>query len=178
MAQTIQINRAPVLTLWAAVVAERLGIDRGQALTLGKALAGLNAQSKARRLHLYGMPETAVKKKSTIRRADTTHVRRLMGREIPVSIHGDSVRATSKGQPEDPDAVERYLASKFGKALSDARTAMEALARGYTAAELDDTGFALYEDFRPAIPEGKKGWGAKGTLDLDYIRRLAAKRNA
>src|SRR5579863_774414 len=149
MAHTIQINRAPVLTLWAAVVAERLGVERGEALTLGKALAGLNAQSKARRLHLYGMPETAVKKKSATRRADTTHVKLLLGREIPVLVHGSTVRATSKGQPEDPAAVERYLASKFGTALSDARTAMESLARGYTAAELDDTGFALYEDFRP-----------------------------
>jgi len=27
---TIRINRAPVLTLWAAVVAERLGFDRAR----------------------------------------------------------------------------------------------------------------------------------------------------
>ncbi len=42
----ITINRAPVLTLWAAVVAERLGFDRAEALTLGKAVAGLNAYAK------------------------------------------------------------------------------------------------------------------------------------
>ena len=35
MAITFTINRAPVLTLWAAVVAERLGYDRAAALTLG-----------------------------------------------------------------------------------------------------------------------------------------------
>ena len=46
----ILINRAPVLTLWAAVVAERLGFDRKEALSLGKAVAGLTAQSKGRRL--------------------------------------------------------------------------------------------------------------------------------
>ena len=51
--QTISINRAPVLTLWAAVVAERLGFHREEALTLGKALAGLNAQSKGRRLGIF-----------------------------------------------------------------------------------------------------------------------------
>jgi hypothetical protein len=44
--KTISINRAPVLTLWAAVVAHRLGSDEDEALTLGKALAGLNAYSK------------------------------------------------------------------------------------------------------------------------------------
>lgn len=31
----IRINRAPVLTLWAAVVTERLGFDPATALTLG-----------------------------------------------------------------------------------------------------------------------------------------------
>jgi hypothetical protein len=39
------INRAPVLTLWAAVVAQRLGFDENEALMFGKALAGLNAQA-------------------------------------------------------------------------------------------------------------------------------------
>jgi hypothetical protein len=33
----ISINRAPVLTLWAAVVGQRLGFDEDEALTLGKA---------------------------------------------------------------------------------------------------------------------------------------------
>ena len=42
----IRINRAPVLTLWAAVVAERLGVDRATALTLGQAVAGLSAYDK------------------------------------------------------------------------------------------------------------------------------------
>lgn len=44
---TIKIDRAPVLTLWAAVVAERLGFNHDEALTLGRAVARLNAHSKA-----------------------------------------------------------------------------------------------------------------------------------
>jgi hypothetical protein len=35
----ILINRAPVLTLWATIVAERLGFDQKEALSLGKAVA-------------------------------------------------------------------------------------------------------------------------------------------
>jgi len=35
MTRTLSINRAPVLTLWAAVVAERLGFEWEEALTLG-----------------------------------------------------------------------------------------------------------------------------------------------
>ena len=54
---TVKINRAPVLTLWATVVAERLGYDHETALTLGKAVAGLNAQSKGRRLGIFEEPK-------------------------------------------------------------------------------------------------------------------------
>ena len=34
----LKINRAPVLTLWAAVVAEQLGFEHVEALTLGRAV--------------------------------------------------------------------------------------------------------------------------------------------
>ena len=38
----IKINRAPVLTLWAAIVAERLGYKKDEALTFSKAIARIN----------------------------------------------------------------------------------------------------------------------------------------
>ena len=38
----ISINRAPVLTLWAAIVARRLGFNKKEALTLGKTVAGVS----------------------------------------------------------------------------------------------------------------------------------------
>jgi hypothetical protein len=44
--RSVMVNRAPVLTLWAAVVAEVLGFEHDEALTLGRAVAGLNAYSK------------------------------------------------------------------------------------------------------------------------------------
>ena len=60
--KTISINRAPVLTLWAAIVAERLGFDEDEALSLGKSVAGLNAQSKGRRLGIFKPHEEKPKK--------------------------------------------------------------------------------------------------------------------
>ncbi|MDJ0390205.1 hypothetical protein QMO56_19010 [Roseomonas sp. E05] len=39
----IRVNRAPVLTLWAAVAAERPGYDRDAAIILGHAVAGPSA---------------------------------------------------------------------------------------------------------------------------------------
>ena len=50
---TLRINRAPVLTLWAAVVAQRLGFAWEEALTLGRAVAGLNAYAKGKALGLF-----------------------------------------------------------------------------------------------------------------------------
>jgi hypothetical protein len=49
----VMVNRAPVLTLWAAVVAEVLGFEHDEALTLGRAVAGLNASSRAVSLGLF-----------------------------------------------------------------------------------------------------------------------------
>ena len=46
MPSEISINRAPVMTLWAAVVAQRHGFTWEEALSLGKAVAGLNAQAR------------------------------------------------------------------------------------------------------------------------------------
>jgi hypothetical protein len=61
-ANKIQINRAPVLTLWASVVAERQGFKHDEALSLGKALAGLNAQSKGQRLGIFKPTPKTLKK--------------------------------------------------------------------------------------------------------------------
>jgi hypothetical protein len=41
-------------------------------------------------------------------------------------------------------------------------------------AKLAAEGYHLYEQFRPSVPAGTRGWGAKGTLDLEAIGKLAA----
>ena len=167
--KSVLVNRAPVLTLWAAVVAQRLGYDWKEALTLGKAVAGLNARSKARHLGLEkatGKPEP---KKKTAARGPRVA---LLGREVPVVKTPEGIRALAKDRAENPEAVERYLEQKFGDALSEVTTAMRALARTHTAKQIDEAGFSLYEAFRPQIPRGTAGWGAKGKLDLEHIRIL------
>jgi hypothetical protein len=50
---------------------------------------------------------------------------------------------------------------------------MMELARTFEPDELAQQAFGLCEQFRPAIPEGVSGWGAKGELDLDGIGKLA-----
>ncbi len=85
----------------------------------------------------------------------------------------EGIRAVTKSKPIEPESVERYLESKFGDAVPQARTAMIELARAFKPYELAQRGFSLYEQFRPQIPEGVSGWGAKGELDLGLVRKLS-----
>lgn len=166
----ITVNRAPVLTLWAAVVAERLGFDRDEALTMGRVVAGLNAYAKGKALGLFKpVPEEVKRERKRLAPGAVTHVE-LLNRAVPVVRTPEGLRALSKNTPVDPDSVQRYLARKFGDALPAVEKEMQALARSMPAAELAHRAYALYEAFRPEVPPGVRGWGAAGTLDLARIR--------
>jgi hypothetical protein len=164
----LKVNRAPVLTLWAAVVAERLGHPPDAALTLGPAVAGASAQAKARRLGIAderdgedGAPRKSEAKARTVR---------LLGREIAVADNG---AALDKGRPASAAGVRTYLARAYGDRLGEVRAAMDKLAASLPPDELGRVGFRLYERFRPEVPEGVEGWGAKAVLDIGRIERAA-----
>lgn len=170
----IKINRAPVLTLWAAVVAERLGYERETALTLGKAVAGLNAQSKGRKLGIYEEKSEEEKDRGKKKEAaPKLEFIEILGRGVPAVKTPQGLRAAVDGKPIYAESVETYLKQRFGEDFEAARAALEKLAKAYTPKQLESKAYDLYEKFRPEIPEGKKGWGAKGELDLDYIHSLA-----
>src|SRR5215204_4039163 len=168
----IKINRAPVLTLWATIVAERLGHNKNEALTFGKAVAGLNAQSKGRRLGIYEEKSEEDNKEGKKKEKPVEFIE-LLGRGIPTVKTPQGLRAAIKGEEIDPQSVEKYLKQKFGEDLDEASAAMEKLAKAFRPKQLESEAYGLYEKFRPKIPEGTKGWGAKGELDLEYIRSLA-----
>ena len=169
-----KINRAPVMTLWATVVAERLGYDEETALTLGKAVAGLNAQSKGKKLGIYEEPSEEKKEKKAKKEKEVkTEFIEILGRGVLVVKTPKGLRAAIEGEAISPNSVEYYLKSKFGENYAETRAAMEKLAKAFTPKQLASKAYGLYEKFRPEIPEGTKGWGAKGELDLDYIRSLA-----
>jgi len=171
----ILINRAPVLTLWAAVVAERLSFDQNEALSLGKALAGVTALTKGRRLGIFKPTPKELTKVRQRERGEEFWVE-LLGRALPAINTAQGVRSVLKSKPVEPAVVERYLESKFGDDLPKVREAMKKLADAFESEELAKRGFGFYEQFRPRIPDGVTGWGAKGELDLDRIRKLADQR--
>ncbi len=93
-------------------------------------------------------------------------------RPVPAKNTEDGIRAVRGTQVISPASVERYLEDKFGENLDAVRSAMERLARSFSPQELAGRCFGLYEQFRPSIPEGVKGWGAKGELDVGVIEGL------
>ena len=168
----ITINRAPVLSLWAFVVARRLGHSKDTALTLAKAIAGMSAYAKAKSLGLAEEREPGKKKEKP------EHVRFIvfMGRRIPVAASPSRPLALASGKPIQPKSVERYLAAKFGEHEAAAISAMSKLARSRTPAKLAVEAFHLYEAFRPSVPAGVTGWGKAGVLDLRKIENLATQK--
>ncbi len=171
--RTIRINRAPVLTLWAAVVAERLGFDPDAALTLGRAVAGLDAYSKGVSLGLFEPSSKAVNEHlQKAKTGATLHVD-LLHRAVPIVRTAAGLRAVSNDRPISSDSVERYLEGKFGDNLEPVRRALVNLAQSMPTDEIAVRAYNLYEEFRPAVPAGVRGWGAAGELDLDLIDRLS-----
>ena len=170
----VSINRAPVLTLWATVVAERLGYDQNCALTLGKAVAALNAQAKGQRLGIFEKPKERPIK--LVRKKEKELIM-LLGRAISTVRTKEGVRAKFKDEIITSESVAKYLAQKFGEDFVDVQEAMQVLAKAYKPDELVNVAYKMYEKFRPNVPAGEKGWGAKGELDLGLIRSLVKKNS-
>jgi hypothetical protein len=91
--------------------------------TLGKAVAGLNAQAKGRRLDIFKPHEEKAKKAREKERGERFWVE-VLGRPVPATNTDDGIRAVRGGKPIDPDSVRRYLSDKFGKNLKAVRSAM------------------------------------------------------
>src|SRR5215208_572146 len=108
----IRVNRAPVLTLWAAVVAERLGHPPETALSLAGAVAGTAARAKARRL---GLADERERGEGAAGRAEPRDTARLLGREVPLAHDADGVVLADAGggKPAPAAPVAAYVAKAF-----------------------------------------------------------------
>ena len=116
MSDTVNISRAPVLTLWAAVVAEQPGFDRAASLTLGQAVAGKSAYVKGVTLGIIELkPELVRERAKQLGEGEQLFVG-LLGK--PAGC-GDSRWAKRRGQGQsgNPARIEKYLAANFDDRL-------------------------------------------------------------
>jgi hypothetical protein len=74
---------------------------------------------------------------------------------------------------DKPQATgEDRLKSKFGGHYDEVISVFAAALKHWKGKEdeLGQRGFGMYEDFRPSVKAGTKGWGRKGELDLDTVK--------
>ena len=89
---TISINRAPVLTLWAAVVDERPRFEHEEALAYGKAVTGLTAQAKGQRLGILTPSPAEVRRKRAEKTVAALEVILRVGLRVTGKVSGLSAR--------------------------------------------------------------------------------------
>ena len=155
-------------------MAEVLGFDHDEALTLGRAVAGLNAYSKGVSLWLFQPTPKEVKEQRRKMRKEKTVTIDLLHRAVPAKHTDEGLRVLSGDSLIRPENVQKYLESKFGDALEEVSNAMAELAKSLPPSDLVEKAYTLYEKFRPEIPFGEKGRGTSGKLDLDLLRKMAS----
>ncbi|GAA6054998.1 hypothetical protein JCM3770_000486 [Rhodotorula araucariae] len=157
------VNRAPVMTAWACVVAERLGFRRQEALSIAHVFTDLNATSKGVSLGI--MPAEAAK----VEVGPSQPFVDILGRRVPVlSTQTGEWRAIAKGQVADPAKAFAYMRGAFRQQLGAVIGAMRLLADSFSPKELNEKGYGLYLDFRPEVD----GWGKKAELKMSTILDL------
>ena len=173
----IRINRAPFLTLWASMVARKLGYDEDEALTLGRAVAGLTAQSKGRRLGIYASSPKEEREKLREKREEVgAEPIEMMGRVIPCDRTPEGLRALNKTAPASPESVRKYLAGRFKDDLPLVESKLAKLAETFEPEELSREAMDVYMRLRPNVPKGRDGWGKAGLLETEKIDALIAQR--
>lgn len=171
----IHINRAPVITLWVPVVAERQGFKFEEGLSFGKAIAGMYAHAKGKRIGVIDdAGDTREKRETRQRIKEDLEQVEVFGTKLSTkrTPEGHVLAVDPSGKPIAPAPVLAYLKRAFGSNFGAVKGAMEALAQAYSKEDIGRMGYNLYEKFRPAVPEGGRGWGAKGLLDLSHLAQL------
>ncbi|OZJ04143.1 hypothetical protein BZG36_02842 [Bifiguratus adelaidae] len=179
----MNINRAPVMNAWAAIVALRSGYQWAEALSLAKVYTELNARAKGQSLGI--IQEKDNKTEPLLLQSNAVM---LMGRLIPakkvqmtLSTEPQYRAMSSDDYPVHPRASLDYLERSFGgrDQLALVLGGMDVLAKSLSQDELQlsTIPYQLYEKFRPFVEFGVKGWGAKGKLSMATVVGLAQKGN-
>ena len=180
----VSINRAPVLTLWAAVLAHvgPAQLPWLSALTVGKAIAGMIAQARGRSLGTFDSSVGNSHKRQKTeqeKEAEASDVQ-VMGIKVHMARVGEHSYATISNKPVNASQVDSYIHSQFATHRPRVLAVMNYLARCMMArgadGEADVAGryaFTLYETFRPNMADGSQpGWGQKGELDLRNMAEM------
>ena len=169
--ESILINRAPVLELWAACVAAFLysKLPWSTALSIGSAISTLCAVAKGRAIGTIDPPDPDKAERKRRERAEREDFEDVEVMGFNVKLKDGQAMVGDKAKKANEDA----LRNKYGESEYDkAKDAFEKALSEWQGKEddLDGQAFHFYEVFRPTVPPGQKGWGRKGMLNLATVR--------
>ncbi|KAG1806733.1 uncharacterized protein HD556DRAFT_334202 [Suillus plorans] len=163
------VNRAPLMTAWATVVAERLGFEREEALSIASVYTEMNAISKGVSLGLFDKPR---EKEIELIKDSTQPYVDLLGRRIPLyRTQNETWRALDNTSPALPSTAFSYISRAFRQTTPYVIGALRLLAKSFPPPELNNKGFGLYAEFRPDVD----GWGKRGEVRCEQILSLRKK---
>jgi hypothetical protein len=169
----ILINRAPVLHLWAASVMllTHPELSWESCLSAGAAVSVICAVAKGRSIGVVGEKDSegkrGKKKGEEGKEFDLMHFK--------LRLKDGLVVMGGKGKDGGEDALKR----KFGEAgYVKVKGVFEEVLKSWKGQEeeLNKRAFHMYEDFRPDVKRGQKGWGRKGELRLGTVRSVVASK--
>lgn len=182
------VNRAPVMTVWATILLEKLNFSHPEALSLAHCY--VNYTSTMRGISLGIIPAAEKERAVHIVGPNQPHFE-LMGVKIPVmQMQDGSYRGISAGEVVGPEKAFNYMRRSMAQTLSSVVGALTLLADSfmepiqeqegsqtdtkteamkYGADLLNSRGYDLYAEFRPST-SGE--WGKKGRLWYDKVLAL------
>jgi hypothetical protein len=166
-AERIHINRSPVLTLWAAIVAEKIAnVTFTEAISLGGALVSLIAKGKGVSLGIFSDADGG---NSSAQAIGADREFDLLGTRIKANSTSAGIRGIGEsGEEVDPFRTWNLLQRRFGQSLGYVYRTLCAAAEA-AGDSLPETAYQFYMHIRPQVPCGAKGWGAHGYLEMHKV---------
>lgn len=173
------INRAPVLQLWAACVTHLIypSLPWSTCLSAGSAISTICAVAKGRSIGTISERDESEqkqrKREEEKRKQKDLDVIHVMQFKLKLQDGLALVGSEPKGKPGN----EEPLRKKFGEQYDSVKTSFEAALESWKGdeEELNKKAFGFYEEFRPTVKSGQKGWGRKGELSLEKVRSTVEK---
>jgi hypothetical protein len=174
----IMVNRAPVLHLWGACVTQLLypQLAWSTCLSAGGAISAICAVAKGR--SIGRIKEQSEEKKSKIKDKEAENEEEsdvLEVMQFKLERKDDKILFSGAPQGGNEDALRRKFPS--GEKYELLKASFNNLLAKWKGGEegLRKAAFGMYEEFRPNVSKGQKGWGRKGLLDLDVVRKSVEK---
>lgn len=92
--------------------------------------------------------------------------------QFKLHLEDKKVYFAGKAQSTNEETLEK----KYGGRYGDVKGMFEGVLKEWKGREeeLSKAAFGMYEDFRPNVAKGQKGWGRKGELSLENVRKVVA----